>query len=158
MARWITLVSDNIIPLSFGYLVDCKPFLPSYSILSASPFCFYIQAYLILLCFILLSFTDVVFSLIESKTLHQPEDHDLLYCDTHFITVIWNQTYNISKVWISVCRSPTSYLLWMNSTKVLYTCMYVCMYDLLLSIHWRLSESNLKIFLNYMSLLTFLVS
>ena len=39
-----------------------------------------IQAYLILLCFTLLHFTDVVFLQIEGKTLHQQKDYNSLCC------------------------------------------------------------------------------
>lgn len=28
---------------------------------------------------------------------------DLLYCDIHFITVAWNQTRSISKIWLYWC-------------------------------------------------------
>lgn len=55
----------------------------------------WIWTYLILLCFTILSFTEVHFLQIESKTNHQQKDYESFYCNTHFIVVIWNGTHNI---------------------------------------------------------------
>lgn len=50
-----------------------------------------LQAYLILLCFTVLHFTDV-FLQIEGKAFHQHDNHNLLYCETDLTAVMWNQT------------------------------------------------------------------
>lgn len=60
---------------------------------------FTVQAYLVLLCFTLLYFTDNVFFLqIEGNTLYQQKDYDLLHCETHFIAVVRNGHCNVSEV------------------------------------------------------------
>lgn len=69
---------------------------------------FWVLAYLVLPCFTLLCFIDVlgifvfVFCLLvlqtEGKTLYQQQDYDSLYWDTCFIAVVWNGTHNIYAV------------------------------------------------------------
>lgn len=54
------------------------------------------EAHLVSSCF-----TDVAFFFfkqIEGKTLHKQRNYNLLYCDNHFMVVVWNQTYSISEV------------------------------------------------------------
>ena len=36
----------------------------------------------------------------DNNILHQQKDYDLLYCNTHFDAVIWNQTCDISEVYL----------------------------------------------------------
>lgn len=45
--------------------------------------------YLILLCFALLSFTDIAFLLIEGKALHKQEDYSSLYCYSIRLTAVF---------------------------------------------------------------------
>lgn len=62
-----------------------------------------VQVYLTLLHFTWLSFTDELFVLqIEGKTLHQQKDYNLLYCHTGFIVVMWNQTLNMSEIFLYI--------------------------------------------------------
>lgn len=61
-----------------------------------------IQAYLVLLCFTILRFTDIavvfvvvfVFHKLKAKTHHQPKDYYWLYHYTCFIVVVWNGICN----------------------------------------------------------------
>lgn len=50
----------------------------------------------------LLHFTDVAFLQSEGKTLHQQKDYDSLYCDSHFIEVVWKWNRNISEVCLDI--------------------------------------------------------
>lgn len=47
------------------------------------------QAYLILLHFTVLCFTDVVILQTECKTFQQQKYYDPLYCNTHIIVMVW---------------------------------------------------------------------
>lgn len=47
-----------------------------------------------------LHFAAVVFLQTKGKTLHQQENYNLLYCDTCFIAALWNQTHNISVLYL----------------------------------------------------------
>ena len=56
---------------------------------------FNLDKYLLLLCFTFCTTQMLHFLQIEGKTFHWQKDGNLLYCDTHFIAVAWNQTHNI---------------------------------------------------------------
>ena len=58
---------------------------------------FYDQAYLILLCFALLLLIGVAY-FTNVRQDPPPAEYDVLYCDTHFIMVLWNWNHSVSEV------------------------------------------------------------
>ena len=90
------LIPLDIIWTQFQIIPEAIP-LPGLGVSWTITFSFQLQAYLSLLCFASLCFTDAHFLQIESETLHQHKDYNS-DCDTGFIAVGWNQIHNICEV------------------------------------------------------------
>lgn len=57
----------------------------------------HIQAYLVFLPFISIH-RYCIYLHVEGKTPHEQNDYNSLYCNTRFITLVWNRICSISKV------------------------------------------------------------